>query len=371
MPEYYEDENGYVTFPNTMLSKPGVFPYLGREISPELDPDRVYNVYRPESELNNPETIESFKLSPWFPRHEMAGESFTAAEDIGVQGTTGQDVHYKKGAGLVGTVKTFGTSLKSAIQAGLRELSCGFRCTWDIVGGTTPDGLRYDVVQRNIRGNHLASVEEGRMGSQFSVAMDRACIALDSLTIEEGLEMTLEEMLQKVRDAEPAKEELAKLYAEIGAMLGDGEQAVAAGAEEAVAAGAEKPEEEGEGKVYDSEAMDAMAKTIAGLQKQVKQLSGKAMDSDTIERQITEKQNLVKELEPVIGRIDGTGLDAAGVAKKAAEIIGIACDSGSALAAVRGYLHARKNAGTTIDSGTAQDAASAAAVVSKLEEMGL
>lgn len=390
MPEYIEDENGYVTFPGTLLSRAGVFPYLGREIDPSgkfgLNPDGQYNVYRPESELNNPETIESFKLSPWFPRHEMAGDDFTAAEEIGVQGTTGQDVQYIDGKGLAGTVKVFGTKLKAAIRAGLRELSCGFRCSWEVVSGTTPDGVKYDVVQRNIRGNHLASVDEGRMGSQFSVAMDRACIALDNLK-PEGATMTLEEMMEKVREAEPAKEELAKLHAEIGKMLGDGGEAEAevtvedeeeSEAEVTVTTEDEEfSEDEGEkDKAMDEEkgkdnAMDSMANTIKRLEDQVTKLSGNALDAATIEKQIEAKQGLIRELQPVVGKIDGTGLDANGVAKKAADILGIACDSGSALASVRGYLHARQNTQTTVDRGTAQDGTTATAVTSKLDEMGL
>jgi hypothetical protein len=387
MPKYIEDQNGYVTFPDTPLSKPGVFPYLGREIGPELEPDRIYNVYRPESELNSAETIESFKLSPWFPRHEMAGDEFTSAEEIGVQGTTGQDVRYIDGMGLVATVKTFGTRLKAAIRSGMRELSCGFRCSWDVVSGTTPDGVKYDVIQRNIRGNHLASVEEGRMGAGVSVAMDRACIALDKLN--DGETMELDEMLAKVRDAEPAKEELRKLFDEIKAMLGDhvddmvenepGEDSY----DEDMDANAMDMDDD---KAMDMDkddaamdedddkpkaAMDAMAKTIKRLEVQIKTLSGKALDAATIERHINDKNSLLKDLEPVVGKIDGTGLDAAGVAKKAAAVLGIACDSGSALASVRGYLHAHSKPASTIDRGTAQDSAASIAVLKTLDEAGL
>lgn len=383
MPKYIEDENGYITWPETKLSKPGVFPYLGREISPDLDPDKVYNVYRPEEELNNPETIESFKLSPWFPRHEMAGDEFTAAEEIGVQGTTGQDVSYVEGKGLVGTVKVFGSKLKAAIRAGLRELSCGFRCSWEVVSGTSPDGVNYDVVQRNIRGNHLASVDEGRMGSQFSVAMDRACIALDELNAE-GETMTLDELLELIAKGDFSPDDLASLKAKVDEMVGgekaNQEEAEDEGGEEDKAEDMDKSEDEdysededeaAEAMDKDKPAMDAMAKTIKQLQDQVKTLSGNALDAATIERQIAEKSELIRELEPVVGKIDGMGMDAAGVAKKAADILGIACDSGSALASVRGYLHARSNTKTTVDRGTAQDAATASAVTSKLDEMGL
>ena len=368
MPNYQIDENGYVTFPDTPLSKPGVFEYLGREISPELEPDRVYKVWRPESELNNPTTIESFKLSPWFPRHEMAGDKFTAAEEIGVQGTTGQDVRYQHGIGLVGTVKTFGTRLREAIKTGLRELSCGFRCVWDLTSGVTPDGVPYDVVQRDIRGNHLASVDQGRVGAEVSVAMDAAHIALDNVNLE-GTTMTLEEMLQKVREAEPAKEELKKLYAEIGAMIGDEPAQPETEEVEDEEVAEEMPAED----ECEKPAMDAATvKRIADLEATVKRLEGNAVDANAVEAAINAKNDLIAKLAPHVGRIDGSGLDANAVAVKAAEILGIACDSGSALAVVTGYLHAAKNEGTTVDKGHAQDAKAASAAISKtLDELGI
>lgn len=375
MSKYFEDENGYITFPDAMLSRSGIFKYLGREISEDLEPDRVYTVYRPEEEISSPDAIESFKLAPWFPHHEMAGDEYRDAGDIGVQGTTGQDVRYVEGKGMVGTVKVFGSKLRDAIKQGLKELSCGFRCTWDIVSGVSPDGVKYDVVQRNIRGNHLASVEEGRAGPQFAIAMDRACIALDELT-EEGQTMTLEELLELIAKGQFSEDDLKSLMAKVKEMMG-GEEAEDKSYDEDKAEDMEKAEDEGKAEDMDKSedsdkpAMDAMMKEIKALQKQVKSLSGNALDAKAIERQINEKSQLIKDLEPVIGRVDGTGLDSDGVAKKAADILGIACDSKSALAAVRGYLHAQTGKKTTIDNGTAQDAATATDAIKKLDEMGL
>lgn len=379
MANYHEDENGYVTFPDTPLSKPGIFEYMGREISPTLEPERVYKVWRPAEELNNPDTIESFKLAPWFPRHEMSGEGFTDAEQIGVQGTTGQDVRYLDGIGLVGTVKTFGTQLKKAIKTGLRELSCGFRCRWDIVSGVTPDGLKYDVVQRDIRGNHLASVDQGRMGADVAVAMDRACIALDNVNLE-GDKMTLEEILKAIAEGGLSDDEKKALKAKIDEMIGgmesneeereEGESEDECKDEDM----AEDVEAEADAEAEDEEkpAMDsATAKRIADLEKQVKRLQGSALDANAVEAAINAKNALIQKLEPHVGRINGTGLDANGVAGKAAKILGIACDSGSALAAVTGYLHAAKSTGTTVDRGTAQDSAADAAISKTLDELGL
>ena len=93
---YTEDENGYITIHKNPISKAGVFQYLGKSISPDLEPEKVYNVWRPEEELNNPETIESFRLTPWIPEHVMLGKGagFKPAEVVGVQGVTGETVEF-------------------------------------------------------------------------------------------------------------------------------------------------------------------------------------------------------------------------------------------------------------------------------------
>ena len=46
-----------------------------------------------------------------------------------------------------------------------RELSCGYTLDLEETSGYTPDGKRYDAIQRNIRYNHLAIVEKGRAGN--------------------------------------------------------------------------------------------------------------------------------------------------------------------------------------------------------------
>ena len=79
-----KDINGFYEIKNNPLSKAGIFPYLGSSIigalSAEeneiynLDPDKIYQVFRSEDDLKDPDCIESFKLLPWIDEHEMLGE---------------------------------------------------------------------------------------------------------------------------------------------------------------------------------------------------------------------------------------------------------------------------------------------------------
>jgi hypothetical protein len=54
------------------------------------------------------------------------------------------------------------------------ELSCGYECDIDETPGTTPDGQRYDKIQRAIRYNHVALLpaNEGRAGPQCALRLD-------------------------------------------------------------------------------------------------------------------------------------------------------------------------------------------------------
>lgn len=173
------DHNDFWYIKDNPLSKVGVFPYLGKQISSELEPDKIYMVYRPAEELLSEETINSFKLLPIIDDHTMLGTEpgMIPAEEKGVHGTSGSDVYGKDGK-LYGDLKIYSETLKDEIEDGKKELSMGYFCDYELTPGTF-DGKHYDAVQRNIRGNHIALVEQGRMGSDVRV-MDRQ-ITFDSM----------------------------------------------------------------------------------------------------------------------------------------------------------------------------------------------
>jgi len=159
------------------ISKVGVFPYLGSEIPGAEDPDRIYYVYRPAEELSRQETIDSFKLMPFIDEHEVLGKSGMPAERKGVQGVIGEQVYYDEPY-LRGNLKIHSSAAQSLIAAGKVELSPCYGCDWSAEVGTF-EGKPYQYVQRNIIGNHLALVEEGRTGPDVAV-QDHMKFTLDS-----------------------------------------------------------------------------------------------------------------------------------------------------------------------------------------------
>ena len=157
-----QDLNGYITIKSNPITREGVFPYLGNQIGAPV-PDKIYMVYRPAEEINNPETIESFKLVPLVDDHTMIGNSedgFTPAEEKGVHGSTGERVEFKDGV-LYASLRIFSEKLKNLIEKGKKDLSLGYRCRYEKSSGTFA-GKAYDYIQRSIRGNHLALVDQAR-----------------------------------------------------------------------------------------------------------------------------------------------------------------------------------------------------------------
>lgn len=203
------DINGYVTYYDVPMTKIGVFPYLGRNISPELDPDKIYQVLRPEEELTNPETLKSLEAIPFVIDHTMIGEGFTPPEDKGIEGTTLKNVKIK-GDLITNDLTAYTDRCKEAIDGGKRDLSMGYRCRYDLTPGEYK-GQHYDAVQRDIRFNHIALVEEGRMGAECRVT--DSAIVYDSLDIKELQNKETKDMAKTALDetlVDEIKDEIKK-----------------------------------------------------------------------------------------------------------------------------------------------------------------
>ncbi len=162
------DANGFIHIKKNPISKVGVFPYLGKNIDAACEPNKIYWVYRPAEELCKPETIESFKNIPFIDDHTMIGKGATPAERKGVDGNTGGDV-VQEGDFLYADLHIYSDTLKRKMDGGKKELSMGYRVGRYEKANGTFNGQPYDFIQRDLRGNHIALVQEGRMGKEVSV----------------------------------------------------------------------------------------------------------------------------------------------------------------------------------------------------------
>jgi uncharacterized protein len=219
------DLNGWPEIKDNPISKVGIFDYLGSQIDPDgelgLQQDRIYKIYRPAEELSDPECIDSFRLLPWTDDHAMLGstDGLTHPEKKGIHGVIGENVHFADGY-LKANIKVFSTKMAQKIEDGKKELSIGYRCLYDIQSGVY-DGENYDGIQREIRGNHIALVDEGRSGPDVAV-LDHFKITFDAK------ELKMPDKEKKTEDEgesmESLKAECKKLRAELAKVKGKGKK---------------------------------------------------------------------------------------------------------------------------------------------------
>jgi hypothetical protein len=217
------DINGWIEIKDNPISKVGIFPYLGLSISDELEPNQIYMIYRPAEELSEAECVESFRLLPWINDHETLGPSeqgLTPPEKKGVEGVIGENIYFEHPY-LKANLKVFSENLADLIDSGKRELSIGYQAAYDMTPGFF-EGEPYDGVQRSIRGNHVALVDQGRSGKDVAV-LDHFKFTIDSKELNTMTEMTPE--LKKneyshAADNEVSREEFEELKGMLKKLMG-------------------------------------------------------------------------------------------------------------------------------------------------------
>lgn len=162
------DANGFLHVASSHITKATVNPYYGREIPGSeklgLDPERIYYGFRDPEELRK-------SLPTWegLPLHiEHHPDSADDPETLTRVGAVGKAVWNAPYIDAPLTVWN-GEAIEAIEDGSFRELSCAYRYDPDFTPGIY-EGINYDFVMRNIRGNHVALVEEGRAGPDVVVA---------------------------------------------------------------------------------------------------------------------------------------------------------------------------------------------------------
>lgn len=140
---------------------------------------KEFREYRPPEEVFSADTIASFVSVPLTNDHPAGGAldaHNTKAYQCGTVEAPRQDGTRTRARLLITDAKTV-----ELLKAGKTQLSCGYMCDLDETPGVSPEGERYDAVQRGIRGNHVALVDEARGGPELRVRMDAAGAILDEV----------------------------------------------------------------------------------------------------------------------------------------------------------------------------------------------
>lgn len=155
-------DQGYLVSEGVKLARVGPMEYLGSDLG--KNPREVYDVYVEADQLFNDATIQSFNNTPMSIQHPEEMEINSKNwEELAVGHITNirpsEDLQFLLGDAIVNSSKAITT-----IQDGMIEVSCGYDADIEEINGK--------LTKVNIRGNHLAIVDEGRCGSECKLNLN-------------------------------------------------------------------------------------------------------------------------------------------------------------------------------------------------------
>jgi 8-oxo-dGTP pyrophosphatase MutT (NUDIX family) len=164
------DQDGRLHVSRTPISKATVNPYLGKEIPKYkelgLKANETYRLWRHPDELKK--AAQTFNAIPLLIKHVPVSAD-DHKPDL-VVGSLGTDAEFDAPYLYNSIVSWVQDAIDRIDDGSQKQLSASYHYEADMTPGTTPEGLPYDGIMRNIKGNHVALVKEGRAGPDVAVA---------------------------------------------------------------------------------------------------------------------------------------------------------------------------------------------------------
>ena len=260
----------------------------------------VRREYRPETEVASPESLASFAGKAVTADHPPVLLDADNTKDYQI-GFSGTEVVYDNGFVKAVMTITDKDAIERIMRGDAREVSAGYRVSYDPTPGVTDGGEHYDGIQKEIIGNHIAVVRRGRAGPEVKLHLDRQDAADPSLiqnteerlmtakVVFDGAEFEVSESValaitKEREDGRMSYEDMKKKYDEL--------QASAASMKEEMDA----MEKEMKGK------MDAAEGRADALAEQVEELNTElaAAKEVNLDSMVEERVALIEKAKPVL-----------------------------------------------------------------------
>ena len=154
---------GFLVCHSVPICRTGMQEYMPQELGIADGGGGFLKVYREEDEVFKPSAVASFEGKPVTDDHPPVGVD--ASNYASYTKGTVQNVRRGSGADrdkLICDLVVYDAALIAKIDAGKREISCGYECKYI----ERNDGT---YCQEDIIGNHVAVVEEGRAGHEVAI----------------------------------------------------------------------------------------------------------------------------------------------------------------------------------------------------------
>ena len=251
-------------------------------------------------------------------------------------------------------------------------MSIGYGCVYEITSGVYK-GEHYDAIQRKIRGNHLASVMQGRMGPEVKVLdQHQLTFTIDAKDIQmpdtkekpdDQKELSMDDVMSWVKENGPKMNKMQDMMNKHfgGDKAKDGDPDV----DPAIAADKKAADEKEEKEKMEKDAADKAAKDAEEKEKAEKEGKDKAAcDAAELRKQLVALDASVKDwqknsfkkvmgevkrrdvlagkLSGFIGSFDHADMTLQETAEYGVEKLGLkGIDKGSEVAALDAYMHDR------------------------------
>lgn len=157
-------KTGWVTGP-VFTTRPGAYPYQRADGSTVIE-------LRPEDEVFKPESLASFENKPVTNSHPPVLLNSKNTKQYQVGNLFGPHKRADDGEHAETWIQITDDTAIADVDAGKEQVSLGYECDIEEKPGVHPKYGRYDAIQRNIRGNHLAIEWRGRMGPGARIRKD-------------------------------------------------------------------------------------------------------------------------------------------------------------------------------------------------------
>lgn len=162
--KFTRDSSGFLSG-KACVTNIGVFPYL--------QPDgTVIRELRLPEEVFHPDSLASLRMKPVTLDHPSVAVTPDNAKQYQV-GSIGDGIETDAYHVWAPLTVTTADAIDAVLEEGKRALSCGYSCELEVKPGNYL-GQDYDVIQRNIRYNHVAIVDMGRAGDMARMRLDSA-----------------------------------------------------------------------------------------------------------------------------------------------------------------------------------------------------
>lgn len=157
------------------VARTGIQDYAGREVGrPDMP---VVRMYRPPDAVFADSYLRSIAHKPVTDDHPASDVNSGNWKDLAA-GYTGDSIRKDEANGLIYVPLLFADqAVIDKLEAGKREVSCGYTCEVEWTAGVTDSGEEYDAIQRPQALNHVALVQKGRAGYSCRVGDNWSPIA--------------------------------------------------------------------------------------------------------------------------------------------------------------------------------------------------